>query len=185
VLFRPEEVHRASGTGSILEPLPERYSHIADHILGFYLQNDSIPDLHVYGLSAIEAGGIDANRFAGKKPADRQRFEPSLAEPFLLTINCNAILGGKVVKRGKGGNEIRIGKEPTGNPGSKKLMERLPPLLYRDTQFGCNLYIMGRLPSLYHSLHNDVECPVKTARFSHRLTSCLLGTRITPSFINI
>jgi len=71
VLFRPEEVHGTSGTGKILEPLPERDSHISGHILGFYPQNDSISDLHLYGLSAIEARGIDANHFAGKKPADR------------------------------------------------------------------------------------------------------------------
>jgi len=71
VLFRPEEVHGASGTGSVLEPLPEGYSYVPDYILGFYPQNDSIPNLHLYGFSTIEARGIDANRFAGKKPADR------------------------------------------------------------------------------------------------------------------
>jgi hypothetical protein len=34
VLFRPEEVHGASGIGTVLEPLPEGHSHITNHILG-------------------------------------------------------------------------------------------------------------------------------------------------------
>jgi hypothetical protein len=71
MLFRPEEVHATSGTGKILEPPPKGHGHIPDHTLGFYPQNDSIPNLHLYALSTIEAWGIDANRFAGKKPADR------------------------------------------------------------------------------------------------------------------
>jgi len=71
VLFRPEEVHGASGTGSVLEPLPEGHSHVSNYIPGFYPQNDPIADLHLNGLSAIEARGIDSNRFARKKPADR------------------------------------------------------------------------------------------------------------------
>jgi hypothetical protein len=71
VLFRPEEVHGTSGTGKVLEPLPEGDRHIPDHILGFYPQHDSIPDLHLNGLSTIEARGIDSNRLAGKKPAER------------------------------------------------------------------------------------------------------------------
>lgn len=33
VLFRPEEVHGASGIRSVLEPLPERNCHITNHIL--------------------------------------------------------------------------------------------------------------------------------------------------------
>ena len=33
VLFRPEEVHGASGIRSVLEPLPERNCHITHHIL--------------------------------------------------------------------------------------------------------------------------------------------------------
>jgi len=71
VLFRPEEVHSTSGTGKVLEPFPERYSHVPNDIPGFCFQEDPISDFNLNGLSAIEARGIDSNRFAGKKPADR------------------------------------------------------------------------------------------------------------------
>jgi hypothetical protein len=93
VFFRPEEVHGTSGTGKVLEPFPEGDSHIPDYVLGICAQNDSIADLHLDGFSAIEARGIDSNRFPGKEPADRQRFKSSLAKPFLLTIDSNTVLG--------------------------------------------------------------------------------------------
>jgi len=187
VLFRPEEVHGTSGTGKILKPLPEGHSHIPDHILGFYPQNDSIPNLHLYGLSAIEARGIDSNRFAGKKPADRQRFKGSLAEPFLLTVDGDPVLGRKVIKRSEGGNEIRIWKKPSRDPGSKKLVQGLSPLLHRHIQFGCNLCVMRCLAGLYHSTHDDMERSFKPARFIHGFTSYsfLEDPSVTSSFVNI
>jgi hypothetical protein len=69
--FQPEEVHGTSGIRDVLEPLPVGYSYITHHLLGLCPQNDSIPNLHLNGLSTIQARGIDSNRFAGKKPADR------------------------------------------------------------------------------------------------------------------
>jgi len=71
VLFRPEEVHGTSGTGKVLEPLPEGHSHVSNDIFGLCFQENPISDFNLNRLSAIEARGIDANRFAGKKPADR------------------------------------------------------------------------------------------------------------------
>jgi hypothetical protein len=179
VLFRPEEVHGTSGTGHVLEPFPEWYSHVSNDISGFCFQENPISDFNLNGFSAIQARGIDANRFAGEKPADRQRFKPSLAEPFLLTIDGNAVLGREIIKRSKGDNEIRTGKEPPRDPGSEKLVKYLSPLLHRDAQFGCNLCIMGRLAGLYHSTHDEMECPFNLARFIHRLTSysVIPGTR--------
>jgi hypothetical protein len=133
VLLRPEEVHGASRIGDILEPLPEGHSDIPDHILGLGFQNHSIADLYPDGFSTIEARRIDLNRLSRKKPADRQRFKSSLAEPFLLAIDRNAILGGEVVEGSEGGDEIRIRKEPPGDPGTEKFIEGLSALLHRDT----------------------------------------------------
>jgi hypothetical protein len=155
-----------------LEPFPERYSHVANDILGLHFQEDPISDFNLNGLSAIQARGIDANRFAGKKPADRQRFKTSLAEPFLLTIDGNSVLGREIIKRSKGSNEIRIGEKPSRDPGSKKLVQGFSPLLHRDAQFGCDLCVMGCLAGLSHSTHNEMECLFNLTRFTHRLTSC-------------
>jgi hypothetical protein len=171
VFFRPEEIHGTSGIRDVLEPLPEGNGHVSHHISGFCIQNDPIPDLHPNGLSTIQTRGIDLNRLAREKPANRQRFKSSLAEPFLLTIDGNAVLGGEIVEGSEGGNKIGIGKEPSRDPGSKKLTEGLSPFLDRDSDLGCNLRIVRRLASLHHSPHDDMEGSVKMGRFTHGLTS--------------
>jgi len=171
VLFRPEEVHSTSGIRRFLEPLPEGNGHVPNHVPGFCPQDDPIPDLHLDGSSTIQAREIDLNRLSKEKPADRQRFKSSLTKPLLMTIDCNAILGGEVIKRSEGSNQIRIGEKPSGDPGSEKLVEGLSPLLHRDTQFSCDLRVMGCLTGLYHSSHDNMECPIKVDRFIHRLTS--------------
>jgi hypothetical protein len=171
VFFRPEEIHGTSGIRDVLEPLPEGNGHVSHHISGFCLQNDPIPDLHPNGLSTIQARGIDLNRLAREKPANRQRFKSSLAEPFLLTIDGNAVLGGEIVEGSEGGNKIGIGKEPSRDPGSEKLTEGFSPFFDRDSELGCNLGVMRRLASLYHSPHDDMKSSVKIGRFTHELTS--------------
>jgi hypothetical protein len=171
VLLRPEEVHGASGIGNILEPLPEGHSYVPDDVPGFGPQNHSIPDLHPDGFSTIETRRIDLNCLSRKKPADRQRFKSSLAEPFLLAIDGHTILGGEVVEGSKRGDEIRIGEEPSGDPSSEKLMEGLSPVLYRNTQFHRDLRIMGCLSGLYHSTHDDMECLFELTWFTHEFTS--------------
>jgi hypothetical protein len=170
VLFRPEEIHGASGIRSVLKPLPEGNCHIPNHILRLCPQNDSIPDLHLKGLSTIQARRIDLNRLSGKKPANCQRFKCSLPEPFLLSINGNTILGGEVIKRSEGGYEICIRKEPSRNPGCEKFVENLSAFLHRDTQFGCNLCVVRSLTGLYHLTHYDMECSLNLARFTHGFT---------------
>ena len=108
MLFRPEEVHSTSCIGSIFKPLPERHGHIPDQTFGFGVQDYPVADLYPNWKPTIETGCIDTNRFARKEPADRQRFEPSLAEPLLLALDGNAVLGGEVVERGERGNVVRI-----------------------------------------------------------------------------
>ena len=62
------------------------------------VQDFAIPYLDSDGIPAVEAWGIDLDRFPRKKPADRQRFKRSLAEPLLLTVDRDAELIWKVVE---------------------------------------------------------------------------------------
>ncbi|UCF82870.1 MAG: hypothetical protein JSV50_17025, partial [Desulfobacteraceae bacterium] len=80
----------------------------------------------------IKARSINLDNFARKKPADRQRLEPSLGEPLLLTLYRNAILGGKVVERWKRDDVIGIGEQPTWKVAGKKLMKGFASF------FGCD-----------------------------------------------
>jgi hypothetical protein len=110
MLFRPEEVHGASGIGNILRPPPIRYGHIPHEAFGFGSQDFPIADLHAYREATVKTGSIDLHCFAGKEPADRQRLEPSLAEPFLPAIDGDPVLGGEVVKGSKRGDIVRTGE---------------------------------------------------------------------------
>lgn len=76
--------------------------------------------LHLYGFIAIEAHRIDLYRLTGKEPADRQRFESSLAEPLLLPVDGQAVLGREVVERGKGNDGVALRKEPTGETANRE-----------------------------------------------------------------
>ena len=106
--FRPEEIHRTSGIADVLEPLVKRHGHIGVKSQSLLVEYFAVMHFQVKGLSAIQAGKIHPHRFPGEKPADRQRFKASLAIPFLLPINRDAILGWLVVKGSKRGNVVRI-----------------------------------------------------------------------------
>ncbi len=51
--------------------------------------------------SAIQTRKVDSDRFPWEQPADRQRLESSLTEPFLLAIDGDPVLGREIVKRRK------------------------------------------------------------------------------------
>jgi hypothetical protein len=98
MLFRPEEIHGRSRKRDIFKPFSKGNGHIPHDAFRVSVQNFAITDIHRHGLSAIQTGCFDVYGFSGKKPADCQRFETSLAKPFLLTINRDAVLSGQVVK---------------------------------------------------------------------------------------
>ena len=110
MLFRPEEIHGASGIGNIIEPLPERYGCIGYQTFWFGTLDRTIFHHHPHGRSAIKTRSIDLDCFSRKEPADRQRFEPSLGEPLLLSFNSGAILGREIVKGGERDYIVGIGK---------------------------------------------------------------------------
>jgi hypothetical protein len=99
MLFRPEEIHGASGIGGIFKPFPERHGDVSLVSCRFLVVEDlTVLKYDLEGLAAIETGKIHRHRLTGEKPADRQRFKGSLAEPFLLTVDGDPVLGRKVVK---------------------------------------------------------------------------------------
>ncbi|OGP77641.1 MAG: hypothetical protein A2V86_06475 [Deltaproteobacteria bacterium RBG_16_49_23] len=111
------------------------------------------------------------NRLPGKKPADRQRFKSSLAEPFLLTLNGNTVLRREVVKGSERSDKVCVGEEPSRDPGGEKVMESLSPFFYRDSKLGCNFGVMGSLAGLYHPPHDEMEGSVNIDRFTHEIPS--------------
>ena len=101
VFFRPEEVHGASSEGQLLSPLAERHGDMANDRVGLGGYDGAIPHFDVHRFTAIEARCINGYRFPRCEPADRQRFETSLAEPAVLVVNSDAVLGWEVAERGK------------------------------------------------------------------------------------
>jgi hypothetical protein len=129
ILFRPEEIHGASGIGNIFEPFSKRDRGISDQSSGFRAEQNPVLHFHPNRQAAIQAGRLDPDRFPGKKPADRQRFKPSLPEPFLPAVNGDAVLGGKIIKRRKGSDGIGVWKKPSGEHGKREeLLNSLSPL---------------------------------------------------------
>ncbi len=60
--------------------------------LGITVQNFPVLEIHADRLAAIETGRFKMDGFTREKPANCRRFERSLAKPFLLTIDGDAIL---------------------------------------------------------------------------------------------
>ncbi len=106
MLFRPEDVHGASGISHILKPFPEGNRHVGHVSRGFLIQEFSILELDAKRLSAIEARKIHGYFLAGKEPADRQRFKASLTEPLLAAVDGYAILRRQVVEGCEGYNVV-------------------------------------------------------------------------------
>ena len=112
MLFRPEEIHGTSGIGQVGEPILKGNRCISHDTLRFSIQDGAIFHFHSDRRTAIQTGSIDLHCFTWKKPADRQRFESSLAEPFLLAVDGDAVLGGKVAERWERADVVGIGKQP-------------------------------------------------------------------------
>ena len=63
--------------------------------------------------------GTHPYRLAREKPADRQRFESSLAEPFLLAVYGDPVLGGEIVERREGYDVIGSRVQPSWYAGGE------------------------------------------------------------------
>ena len=116
---------------SVFKPFPERYGHIGHESNGFLIQNLPVPDNHPEGVTAIQAREFQRQCFAREKPADRQRFKGSLAEPFLLTVNGDPVLGRQVIERGEGDDEIGSRVKPSRDSGGEKVVKSFPAFFQR------------------------------------------------------
>ncbi len=110
MIFRPEEIHCASGIREVVPPLVKRNRHIGGNAFRIGMKYAPISNFYTNGECTVETRAIDTNRLTWKKPADRQRFKTSLAEPLLPAIHANPVLSGQVVERGERGNQTCIGK---------------------------------------------------------------------------
>ena len=106
MLFRPEEIHGASGIRKVFVPFPHGNSHISHHPFRLIPEENAIFYIHPHRQPAIQAGRIDPNGLPGKKPADCQRFKSSLTKPLLVTIDRQAVLGRKIVEGGEGADIV-------------------------------------------------------------------------------
>ena len=110
MLFRPEEVHRASGIGTVFKPFPEGHSHIRHKTLRIGSKDLPVANLDSNREPTIKTRSVDLNCFPREEPADCQRFECSLTKPFLLPFNRDSVLSGKIVEWGKRADVIRMWK---------------------------------------------------------------------------
>ena len=101
MLFRPEEIHGTSGIGQVVEPILEGNRGISHDTFGLSVQNGSILHFHPERSTTIQTGRFNVDCLPWEKPADRQRFEPSLGEPLLLAVDRDPVLGGKIAERWK------------------------------------------------------------------------------------
>jgi hypothetical protein len=137
MLFRPEEIHGASGKGGIFKPFPEGHGYVSPVSGRFPVVEDLAVLKHdLEGLAAIETGKIHRHRLAGEKPADRQRFKGSLAEPFLLTFNGDAVLGWKIVEGRKRDNQVGSREKPSRYARGEEIVEGFSAFFHRKTEFG-------------------------------------------------
>ena len=118
MFFRPEEIHRASRVREVEHPPSDRGSDVADQPLRVLGHNRPVLHLYPYWLAAIQAHRIDSHRLTGKEPADRQRFEGSLAEPLLLPVDGQSVMGWQIVEGGEGHDGVGLRKEPPREPAN-------------------------------------------------------------------
>jgi hypothetical protein len=115
VLFRPEEMDAASSLGPVLGPFAKGDVDIALDTLGLLMENYTVFHLYAHVPAAVQARRVNAYGFSRKRPADRQGLEASLAIPFLLAVNGDAVLVGQVVEGREGSDQVGAGIEPHGH----------------------------------------------------------------------
>ncbi len=171
MLFRPEEIHCASGIGRVFEPFPEGNSDISDHAFRFRAQDAAVTHFQNNRKSAVKTWTIHPNRLAGEKPADRQRFKASLAEPFLLAVYGYPVLGWQVVERSKGRNQAGVRKEPPRNSRLKQSVKGFSPLFHGEAQFAGQFGVMWGLAGFHHAFHDEVKRSIQHILITHRTAS--------------
>ena len=156
MFFRPEEVHARSAIG----PSFERTAHLAIRVtndgLRLYGEDFLILHFNYHALSAVQTVGVKTHHLAGKQPANRQRFEPSLGEPLLLSVYGHAVLSRLVVEGWKRGDPVGLWVDPAGNAGNHQIVAQLAPFFHVNAQVLGKFGMVGRLPGANETLHDVV-----------------------------
>ena len=111
MLFRPEEVHVRSPVGAAWALYADGSDGVSHDGIRLDRQHLLVAHDDNHGCPAVQTGRIHPYRLSWKEPADRQRFEPSLGEPFLLPLYRNAVLVGQVVERSNRDDLVGFGME--------------------------------------------------------------------------
>jgi hypothetical protein len=99
----------------VFKPFPERNGHIGHVSGGLFVQDPAVPERNVQRFTTIQTGEIRRDRLTREEPADRQRFESSLAEPLLPAVDGDAVMGGEVVEGRKGDDVVGPRVQPSGD----------------------------------------------------------------------
>jgi hypothetical protein len=154
--------------GQPFQPSGEGGGHISGDTIRGGSCDTSVLHLHLKRLAAIKARSFDLHEFSWKKPANCQRLEASLSEPFLLPSNREAILGGKVAEGRKTADIVRIGKQPHSQYSRRhQLLEGLAALFHREPQFRGNLGIVRSLTGFHQFSDYDVISVIQESWGTH------------------
>jgi hypothetical protein len=167
VLFRPKEIHCASGIREVVKPLPKRHRGVGHKTFGVGALQLTIFHFNFDRRSTIETRGIDLNDLSRKQPADRQRFKPSLAEPLLLSLDADAVLGGQVAERRERADVVGVRKKPGGEPFKEEIVKRLFPFFGRDFQRCGYLGVMRGMPRLNKMAYDNLKDFISLTWFCH------------------
>ena len=108
MLFRPEEIHGASGVCPVFHPFSQGECNITHYFCGFGLYDIPISQFHNHRIAAIQTNAVNSDGLPWKQPANCQRFKSSLAEPYLLAVNGNPVLSRNITEGRKRGYQARI-----------------------------------------------------------------------------
>ena len=132
-----------------------------------HLQDLFVAHAYDNGLTAVETCGVDANFLTGEQPAHGQRFEPSLAVPFLFAIHTHAILGRQVGEGREGVNVIRVLADPAAGGGLGRLGLKLQRVVRLDAEHLRQARVMRCHAGLDGMPDDGRVGPLHLLRFNH------------------
>src|SRR5262245_48926395 len=177
MLFRPEEVHAASGhTPGYFsrQNLGEGDIHMSHGRRWIDFQDILVTHADENGLPTIQATGVDTDLSTREEPAHGQHFEPSLAVPILVPLYSHKIMGRYIRKRRPGLDVICVFNKPAAYRRFGCLMLYLPRLFGSQPESCCKFGIVWGSPSLHKVLHNSSVSSLHQGSFLHIIPSCLV-----------
>ncbi len=151
MLFRPEEIHTASGLAPgyfTFQNFSKRDIHVSHGRRRIDFQDILVPHADKDGFSTIQTTGIDTNLSSREKPAHGQHLDPSLAVPLLLPLYGHQMMSRYIGKRRPGLDVISLFNKPAGYGGVSCFVLYLPGLFGWQSE-GCSKFrIMWRTAGL-------------------------------------